>query len=149
MPALPTSLRRTLENTIKAARREAEAGAAAALAYLSVAEAEPGSHLPPEQRKLRTRLRAHAEQLGDGQKGKTFPALKRLEHEAAFEHWHRMLFARFLAENELLLEPGGMAISLDEAAELAAEEKLDLWAYAARCAQTMLPQVFRDRKSVV
>ena len=149
MPALPTSLRRTLENTIKAARREAEAGAAAALAYLSVAEAEPGSHLPPEQRKLRTRLRAHAEQLGDGQKGKTFPALKRLEHEAAFEHWHRMLFARFLAENELLLEPGGMAISLDEAAELAAEEKLDLWAYAARCAQTMLPQVFRAEDPVL
>ena len=149
MPALPTSLRRTLENTIKAARREAEAGAGAALAYLSVAEAEPGSHLSPEQRKLRTRLRAHAVQLGDGQKGKTFPALKRLEHEAAFEHWHRMLFARFLAENELLLEPGGMAISLAEAAELAAEEKLDLWAYAARCAQAMLPQVFRAEDPVL
>ncbi len=149
MPALPTSLRKTLENTIKAARREAEAGAAAALAYLSVAEAEPGSHLSPEQRKLRTRLRAHAVQLGDGQKGKTFPALKRLEHEAAFEHWHRMLFARFLAENELLLEPGGMAISLAEAAELAAEEKLDLWAYAARCAQAMLPQVFRAEDPVL
>ncbi|MBL9184322.1 MAG: N-6 DNA methylase [Verrucomicrobiaceae bacterium] len=54
-----------------------------------------------------------------------------------------MLFARFLAENELLLEPGGMAISLEEASELAAEEKMDLWAYAARCAQVMLPQVFR------
>lgn len=143
MPALPTSLRNSLESTIKAARREAEAGARAALAYLGVAEAEPGSHLSPEQRKLRTRLRAHAAQLGDGQRGRAFASLRRLEHETAYEHWHRMLFARFLAENELLLEPGGMAISLEEASELAAEEKMDLWAYAARCAQVMLPQVFR------
>lgn len=143
MPSLHTSLRNSLESTIKAARREAEAGARAALAYLGVAEAEPGSHLSPEQRKLRTRLRAHAAQLGDGQRGRAFTSLRRLEHETAYEHWHRMLFARFLAENELLLEPGGMAISLEEASELAAEEKMDLWAYAARCAQVMLPQVFR------
>ncbi|NJM55691.1 MAG: hypothetical protein HC841_07110 [Verrucomicrobiae bacterium] len=25
--------------------------------------------------------------------------------ECAYEHWHRMLFARFLAENGLLIEP--------------------------------------------
>jgi hypothetical protein len=33
--------------------------------------------------------------------------LQHLVWEVAYEHWHRMLFARFLAENGLLLwEPG-------------------------------------------
>jgi hypothetical protein len=33
--------------------------------------------------------------------------VQHLVWEVAYEHWHRMLFARFLAENGLLLwEPG-------------------------------------------
>ena len=55
-----------------------------------------------------------------------------------------MLFARFLAENQLLIEPtSGVSISLDECEELAAEEGTDLWGLAAQFAQAMLPQIFR------
>ena len=62
----------------------------------------------------------------------------------AYEHWHGMLFAHFLAENHLLIEPEmGVAISLNECEELAKEEDVDKWALAARFAHYMLPQVFR------
>ena len=55
-----------------------------------------------------------------------------------------MLFARFLAENHLLIETEmGVAITLDECEELAKEERLNTWALAARFAHRMLPQVFR------
>ena len=55
-----------------------------------------------------------------------------------------MLFARFLAENHLLIEPEmEVAITLNECEELAKEEGVDKWALAARFAHRMLPQVFR------
>ena len=55
-----------------------------------------------------------------------------------------MLFARFLAENHLLLEPEmDIAVTLDECEELAKDEGADKWALAARFAHRMLPQVFR------
>ncbi|MHC4402057.1 MAG: Eco57I restriction-modification methylase domain-containing protein [Planctomycetota bacterium] len=55
-----------------------------------------------------------------------------------------MLFARFLAENGLLIEPQAkMTISLAEAEELAKEDGVDVWMFASRCAQDMLPQIFR------
>jgi hypothetical protein len=55
-----------------------------------------------------------------------------------------MLFARFLAENGLLIETQqNMAISLSEAEELAEEDGIDVWAFASRCAERMLPQIFR------
>jgi hypothetical protein len=55
-----------------------------------------------------------------------------------------MLFARFLAENGLLREDqGDQPIDLAECEALANAEGLDIWAYAARCAQKMLPGVFR------
>ncbi|MDO8969993.1 MAG: hypothetical protein Q7U74_04840, partial [Saprospiraceae bacterium] len=61
-----------------------------------------------------------------------------------------MLFARFLVENDLLIEPSaGVAISLQECEELAKEAKTDLWAYASRCAQKMLPQIFRPDDPVL
>jgi hypothetical protein len=70
--------------------------------------------------------------------------------EMAYEHWHRMLFARFLAENQLLIEPSsGVSISLDECEELAAEEGTDLWGLAAQFAQEMLPQIFRTDDPVL
>ena len=58
-----------------------------------------------------------------------------------------MLFARFLAENELLMYDG-VAVTLEECEELAEEEaeqgeRTSGWALAARLASTMLPQVFR------
>ncbi len=59
-----------------------------------------------------------------------------------------MLFARFLAENNLLVEPEvGVAVTLDECEELAKElgerRSMDKWMLAARFAHSMLPQVFR------
>ena len=47
-----------------------------------------------------------------------------LFNEGAYEHWHGMLFARFLAENHLLIEPEmGVAITLDECEELAKKDR--------------------------
>ncbi len=56
-----------------------------------------------------------------------------------------MLFARFLAENDLLIHPEeGVAVTLAECAELAPEEgEPDGWALAARYAARMLPGIFR------
>ena len=98
---------------------------------------------------MRNHLRARALQLGDRKlpkpdaKGKDLE-IDHLADECAYEHWHRMLFARFLAENSLLIEPQEkMAISLSEAEELAKEDGVNVWVFASRCAQGMLPQIFR------
>jgi len=105
---------------------------------------EPYPHQTPEERKLRNHLRARARQLGDIQSPKGELSIGHLIHECAYEHWHRMLFARFLAENDLLIEPeSGVAISLEECEELAKDAKTNLWALAGRYAQTMLPEIFR------
>jgi hypothetical protein len=145
MPALASNLRKTLENTVVEARDKAERGARDALTALAVGASEPFSSMGDDERKLRNRLRAHGRQLGDQrdpQKGTQ--SIERLVREMAYEHWHRMLFARFLAENLLLIEPtSGVSISLDECEELAAEEGTDLWGLAAQFAQEMLPQIFR------
>jgi hypothetical protein len=104
-----------------------------------------------EEQALRNRLRARGRQLGDqrdAQKGTQ--SIERLVREMAYEHWHRMLFARFLAENQLLIEPSsGVSISLDECEELATEEGTDLWGLAAQFAQEMLPQIFRSDDPVL
>ena len=42
-----------------------------------------------------------------------------LVEEVAYEQWHRMLFARFLAENDLLMHPTGVPVTLEECEELA------------------------------
>jgi hypothetical protein len=86
-----------------------------------------------EQRNLRNKLRAHARQLGDRQDAKGQLAIAHLAQKCAYEHWHRMLFARFLAENNLLIEPDmGVAVSLEECKELAKDAKTNLWALAGR-----------------
>ncbi len=144
MPTLATDLRRKLERVVIEARDTAEAGARAALEALAVHHHEPYRHMKPAQRALRNHLRARARQLGDRQDKSGRLAIDHLVNECAYEHWHRMLFARFLAENNLLIEPREkMPISLAEAEELAADAGVDVWVYASRCAQEMLPQIFR------
>jgi len=145
MKTLSTEHRRQLERTVVEARDIAEAGARWALEALAVHHHEPYSHMSAEQRKLRNRLRAHARYLGDRVDARSGAhAIDHLVHESAYEHWHGMLFARFLAENNLLIEPEmGIAITLDECEELAKEESIDKWVLAARFAHRMLPQVFR------
>lgn len=141
---LPSDLRSRLERAAIEARDAAEVGARAALESLAVHHHEPFPHMKPAQRELRNHLRARARQLGDRQDGSGRLAIDHLAAECAYEHWHRMLFARFLAENNLLVEPdSGMAISLAEAEELAKDAGIDVWAFASRCAQDMLPQIFR------
>jgi len=145
MPALATDLRKRFEKAIVEARQIAEQGARRALGVLAVGHHEPHGSMSPDDRALRRRLRAHGRQLGDvsGAK-KGAQSTRRLEREVAYEHWHRMLFARFLAENDLLIEPRSqVAVTLDEVEELARETGEDPWALAASFAQGMLPQIFR------
>ena len=151
MPVLASDLRKTLEATVVKARDKAEGGARDALTALAVDASDPFASMSDEERKLRNRLRARGRQLGDqrdAQKGTQ--RIERLVREMAYEHWHRMLFARFLAENQLLIEPSsGVSVSLDECEELAAEEGIDLWGLAAQFAQAMLPQIFRTDDPVL
>ena len=145
MKTLSTEFRRQLERTVIEARDVAEGGARVALETLAVHHHEPYAHMTPDQRLLRQRLRAHARQLGDRPDTRSGGyRIDHLTHECAYEHWHGMLFARFLAENDLLIEPAmEIAISMEECEELAREKGVDKWALAARFAHHMLPQVFR------
>ncbi|XZE55884.1 Eco57I restriction-modification methylase domain-containing protein [Planctomycetaceae bacterium SH139] len=144
MASLPSDLRRKLEKAVVEARDVAEAGARDALQALTVHEAKRGDHVSGESAELRNRLRAHARQLGDARAANGSQQIDRLVAECAYEHWHRMLFARFLAENDLLIEPhSGVAVSLADVEELATEEGCNLWELAASFATRMLPQIFR------
>ena len=152
MQPLAKPLRSQLESTVKQARQLAESAARAALEELGVAEAAPPSHLNDKQRDLRRRLRVHGRQLGDALNGGKLQSMERLVEEVAYEHWHRMLFASFLAENNLLMYPdpsGPVAVSLEECGELAADEgAANGWELAARFAGQMLPQIFRTESPV-
>ena len=133
MTTLTTPLRNQLQRAVQQARVAAEQGARQALEALAVHHHEPWGSMDGEQRQLRRRLRAHGRQLGDAleaQSGKQ--RLDLLVEEVGYEFWHRMLFARFLAENELLIEAQyGVSISFAECEELAREKGQDPWAYAA------------------
>ena len=118
---LERGLRSRLEAAVKQARRQAEAGAHAALHELGVADATRPAHLNDAQGRLRVRLRAHGRQLGDRLNGGREQTMTHLVQEVAYQHWHRMLFARFLAENRLLMYDG-VAVTLEECEELAADE---------------------------
>jgi len=151
MTALSGDLRKQLEAVIKEARRVAEPGARKALVALAVDRARAHDLMPDEEQALRKRLRAHGRQLGDARDPEAgTQAIDRLAHEVACEHWHWMLFARFLAENQLLIEPeSGVAISMVECKELARERAEDSWIFAGRAAARMLPRIFRQDDPVL
>ena len=146
MDSLPVDIRNQLKRTVEEARRCAEAGARNALDVLAVGDARAHASLSPDEQDLRRRLRAHGRQLGDRLDAATgVQQLDRLAHEVAYEHWHRMLFAGFLAENDLLIEPDtGVAVSLTDCEELAREWGQDCWTVAGRFAERMLPRIFRS-----
>jgi len=153
MRPLEKGLRNELERTVKEARDVAEAAARAALEQLGVGEAEPFKHLSTEDRELRRKLRIHGRQLGDARNATTeVQEIDRLVEEVAYEHWHRMLFARFLAENNLLMYPDPadpVAVTLEECEDLAADEGAkNGWELASRFASKMLPQIFRPDSPV-
>ncbi|TCT50274.1 N-6 DNA methylase [Vibrio crassostreae] len=142
--ALDKTLRKKLEDTVVKARDIVEQAVFEALQRLGVAEAQAPSYLNEEERALRNKLRAHARQLGDKLKdGKQ--ETERLINEMAYEHWHRMLFARYLEQNNLLMYDEYTPVTLEECFELAEEEPdcKDGWELAGRLAQKMLPQIFR------
>ena len=146
MDSLPVEVRNQLARTVQVARRAGESGARNALGMLAVGDARAHPSMSPAEQDLRRRLRAHGRQLGDGRDSETGEQkIDRLAHEVAYEHWHRMLFARFLAENELLIEPeSGVAVSLADCEELAREQGQDRWTLAGRFAELMLPRIFRS-----
>ena len=145
MDSLPVDIRNQLARTVQAARRAGEAGARSALGVLAVGDARAHPSLSADEQDVRCRLRAHGCQLGDRLDTETgVQQVERLAHEVAYEHWHRMLFARFLAENDLLIEPDvGVAVSLTDCEELARERGQDCWTVAGRFAERMLPRIFR------
>jgi hypothetical protein len=149
---MPVSLskahRKLLENTTADARVLAESACRAALENLAVHEKEYRGHMNVDQRKLRNRLRARGRAVGDIRDTRTgLQDIHHLVELAAYEHWHRLLFTRFLTENHLLITDeanGSVPITLEECEELAPElgasDGLDL---ACRFASRTLPGVFR------
>ncbi|MDR1079929.1 MAG: SAM-dependent DNA methyltransferase [Deltaproteobacteria bacterium] len=154
MPPLNKFQRNLLEAAVRDARRCAEDGARAALGYLGVAQASPPGFLNEKQQELRKLLKIHGEQLGDSVNPDRTQATDLLTEEIAYEHWHRMLFAKFLEENGLLMYTGHgntVPVTLEECEELASDEEEPAasgWELAARCAARMLPQIFRTGSPV-
>ena len=150
MDYLSKPLRRALESTVVQARDVAEGAAQAVLKHLGVGESKAPGHLSEKQQSLRRRLRAHGRQLGDHRRPDGKQSIDHLVQESAYEHWHRMLFARFLAENHLLMHPDGVALTLEECQELASDEgAANGWELAGRYASRMLPQIFRPDSPVL
>ncbi len=139
--------RNQLAKVVENARECAETAAQKTLSALSVHEPEPYGHLNEEQRLLRRSLRAQARQLGDAEdpakKGRY--KITKLMEKCAYDHWHRMLFARILAENQLLICPSnGVAVTIEDCRELAHEGMgRDAWDVAQKFAAQILPQIFR------
>lgn len=148
---LDKKLRKQLENTIVTARSIAESAARSALGRLSVGASKPGEHLTEVMRQQRNKLRAHGRQLGDSRQNNAEQSIEHLVQETAYEQWHRMLFARFLAENHLLIyEDGVTPLSIQDCFELAADEDgVNGWELAGRFASAMLPQLFRPENPVL
>ncbi|MGP4956267.1 Eco57I restriction-modification methylase domain-containing protein [Pseudomonas helleri] len=150
---LEKSLRRSLEATVVKARDIAEQAATQAVKRLCVGDAKPADYLSDEQRKLRTRLRAHGRQQGDSKDANGQQSIHKLVSEVAYEHWHRMLFARFLEQNSLLMYDEHTPLTLAECNELVqdldvARDELESrcqsgWELAGVLASKMLPQIFR------
>jgi hypothetical protein len=140
VPILTSHQRNALENACTKGRRASEQAVEAILISLGVAAERPPAHLNEDDRQLRRGLRAKARQLGDTDGG-----LELLVVECAYEQWHRLLFARFLAENDLLIHPEyQVSVTLDDCAELADSlREPDGWSVAASFAAEILPGIFR------
>ncbi len=144
MAVLTSAQRSTLENAVIKARKLAETGAHNALQALAVNEPEPFQHQRPDERSLRNRLRNKARLLGDELQANGKQHIEHLAYELAYEYWHKMLFARFLDANGLLIHNTGSPITIQECEELAMEEGFpNKWAAAASYASKMLPAIFR------
>ncbi len=152
--SLPKDLRNQLARITLAARDRAESAARAALENLAVHEKDYRPHMAVEQRLLRNRLRARGRALGD--RLDPHQGAQEIDHlaaDAAYEHWHRLLFTRFLTENHLLLTDavyGSVPVTLPDCEELAPElGARDGFELACRFAGQTLPGVFRQDDPVL
>ncbi len=144
MAVLTPQQRNTLESAVKQARKVAELGAFNALHGMAVDNSEPFAHMSPEQRSLRNSLRSKARLLGDTLPANGAQKIDHLSYELAYETWHKMLFAKFLEANGLLMHTDGVAVTMEDCEELAKDEGfLDKWDAAANYASKMLPAIFR------
>jgi hypothetical protein len=146
-----TSIERSgLERATLAARAAAELGIRKRLDSLQVKLEPRLTDLRGSDVNLHKALRDRAINLGKGRinpdlrgSGAVEAGVPFLVEELAYESWHRMLFARFLAENDLLRHPDlGVTLSVEDVVELAAEEGVDPWELAARYAAHRLPGLF-------
>jgi hypothetical protein len=144
MAALKPDLRKDLERVIIKARNLVVADVTDRLKELNVHEGKRGA-LSDTQAKLRIRLRAHGKQIGDIRNSQSeAQQIDRLVQECAYEQWHRMIFVRFLAENEFLIDPEyGQAVAMDALVEIAEESKVAPWVLGGQFASAALPAIFR------
>lgn len=149
MAYLTSQQRNSLEKAVVAARKAAELGARNALISLAVDQPHPFPSLTSAQMNLREQLRNKARLLGDVLEDGYQP-IDRLVNELAYEYWHKMLFARFLEANNLLMHPDGVPVSMEDCEELAPEMGLeDKWEVASTFASKMLPAIFRPSDPVL
>ena len=103
MPTLNSELRASLEKAIVEARNQAEKAAEIALHTAGCRRAETlPVHDEGTNGNFATLCEREADNLAQVNKGPAFPLLV---EEVAYAQWHRMFFARFLAENNLLVHP--------------------------------------------
>jgi hypothetical protein len=142
MSVLSVWERRLLSDVVAEAREVVEAACEQRITALGVGAERIPDGLIGEERQLSKALRARARQLG---------SVEALITEAGFEHWHRMLFTRYLADNNLLVDDQtGQPVTIGEVAEYAAElGEPDMWEVAARFAAAMLPGIFRQDDPVL
>jgi hypothetical protein len=145
MNPLKSELRKDLERVIINARNLVVADVTDRLKELNVHEGKRGA-LSDTQAKLRVRLRAHGKQIGDIRNSQSeAQQIDRLVQECAYEQWHRMIFVRFLAENEFLIDPEyGQSVAMEALVEIAEESKVDPWVLGGQFASAALPAIFRE-----
>jgi len=144
MALLTPQQRTALEKAVVDARNKAETGAYNALHNIAVDHPEPYVHMTPGQRTLRNNLRSKARLLGDVLLANGVQNIDHLAYELAYETWHKMLFAKFLEGNGLLMHTDGVAVMMEDCEELAKDEGfVDKWDAAANYASKMLPAIFR------
>lgn len=148
--SLEKTLRSALERTVIKARDITEKAVREAIERLGVGESVAPGYLSAAETKLRVQLRAHGRHLGDAKFDNGEQEIDLLISESAYEHWHRMLFARFLEQNNLLMYDASTPVTLEECVDLAADEGFTSgWAYASQLASKILPQVFRQDSAVL
>ena len=142
MTVLSADQRKLLSDVVVRAREVVEVACAQRITSLGVAAEKAPVVLTDVERAVRVGLRARARQLG---------SIDALVTEASFEHWHRMLFVRFLTDNQLLVDDQfGQPLTMGEVTEYAAESgEADQWEVAARFAGAMLPGIFPQNDPVL